>query len=136
GCARSRHLRPPAGGGAPAAHDAAPTAPPRWGSSAPPYLYRGRRPTINPAVGSFRRGGSYPISFTSEDGTLRVAILIRPAAVTHSSDPNQREIRVPVQVTSPGRVTLTMPANGNIAPIGYYLLVLLDRQGPPPVTRF
>jgi hypothetical protein len=119
-----------------AGSNVAPAFETRLEAFSPPYLYRGRRPTINTALGSFRRGASYPISFTSEDGTLREAILIRPAAVTHSSDPDQREIRVPVRVTSPGRVTLTMPASGNLAPVGYYMLVLLDRQGRPSVARF
>jgi hypothetical protein len=102
----------------------------------PPYLYAGTRPTLDTALGSFRRGGSYPVAFTSADGTLGAAILIHPAAVTHSSDPDQREVQVPVQVTGPGRVTLTIPANGNIVPVGYYMVVLLDRQGRPSVARF
>jgi hypothetical protein len=102
----------------------------------PPYLFAGQRPTLNTALGSFRRGGSYPVSFTSADGALREAILIRPAAVTHSSDPDQREIRVTVQVTSAGRATLTIPANPNITPVGYYMITLLDQQGRPSVARF
>jgi hypothetical protein len=102
----------------------------------PPYLYAGQRPTVNTALGALRRGGSYPISFTSQDGTLRGAILIRPAAVTHSSDPDQREIRIPIRVTAPGRVTLTIPTDGNIAPVGYYMLVVVDPQGRPSVARF
>jgi hypothetical protein len=102
----------------------------------PPYLYTGQRPTINTGLGSFRRGVSYSIAFTSDDGALRGAILIRPAAVTHSSDPDQRQIRVPLRVTAPGRVTLTIPADGNIAPLGYYMLVLVDRHGRPSVARF
>jgi hypothetical protein len=119
-----------------AGSNVAPAFETRLEAFSPPYLFRGTRPTINTALGALRRGVSYQISFTSEDGTLREAILIRPAAVTHSSDPDQRQIQVPVRVTSPGRVAITMPANGNIAPVGYYMLVLLDRKGRPSVARF
>src|SRR5262249_21453356 len=125
----------PDGGVLTTGSNVAPNFEPGLEAFSPPYLYRGRRPTINTAMGSLRRGVSYSISFSSEDGALREAILIRPAAVTHSSDPDQREIQVPVRVTSPGRVTLSLPANGNIRPIGYCVLVPRARQGRPPVAR-
>jgi hypothetical protein len=101
----------------------------------PPYMFAPSRPSIDTAVGAFRLGGTYTVSFSSQDGNLTDAMLIRPAAVTHSSDPNQRAIKVPLNVVAPGQVALSITSNPGIAPPGYYLLFVVD-QGIPSVARW
>ena len=101
----------------------------------PAYMFAATRPSITTALGSIRLGGTYTVSFSSQDGKLTDAMLIRPAAVTHSSDPDQRAVKVPLNIVASGRVALSITANPGIAPPGYYLLVILD-QGIPSVAQW
>jgi hypothetical protein len=68
----------------------------------PPYLYKegGARPTIT----SVPRGWSYGSApEITADAEIVEASLVRPVAVTHSSDPNQRLVRLPVTRPWPRR---------------------------------
>lgn len=63
------------------------------------------------------------------------AQLIRPAAVTHSSDPNQRSIDLPVAGNGL-TVGLGVTANPNLAPAGWYILTVTDANGIPSVATW
>ncbi len=71
----------------------------------PPYLFKGARPQITAgdrhewAYGSTQR--------ITVNGPIAKAELIRPAAVTHSSDPNQRFVDLPMTVDGQQRSTST-----------------------------
>ncbi len=89
----------------------------------PPYLYKngGAQPKITsvPKKGGKKLGWSYgskPV-IKANTGVAR-ASLIRPAAVTHSSDPNQRSVDLPVKSLGGGRYQLSVTKNQNMAPPG------------------
>jgi Domain of unknown function (DUF1929) len=64
------------------------------------------------------------------------AELIRPAAVTHSSDPNQRFVDLPITVNADGSLGLNVTDNDDIAPPGYYMLFVENADGVPSIAQW
>lgn len=97
----------------------------------PPYVYK-KRPQLSsvPRIWKYGRTGSVKTS-----GPIARAALIRPMAVTHSSDPNQRyiDLRISRNGKNPN---LTMVGNPNLAPPGYYMLVVVDTKGVPSIAKW
>ncbi|MGW7195069.1 galactose oxidase-like domain-containing protein [Streptomyces chryseus] len=99
----------------------------------PPYFFKGARPKImsvasqNWAYGSAQR--------ITVDRPVVKASLIRPAAVTHSSDPNQRLVDLPMTVNG-NTVDLSLTSNPNLAPPGWYMLSVVDAKGVPSVSKW
>jgi len=61
--------------------------------------------------------------------------MIRSGAVTHFFDENERF--VPLSFTqATGGLTVTAPANANLAPPGYYMLFIVNSAGVPSVAPF
>ncbi len=99
----------------------------------PPYLYQGSRPAITSLIDQeWKYGDTQRITV---DRPIARAELIRPAAVTHSSDPNQRFVDLPLSVDG-GNVDLNVTNNPNIAPPGWYMLFAVDANGVPSVARW
>jgi hypothetical protein len=63
------------------------------------------------------------------------ASLIKPAAVTHSSDPNQRYVELPMTVNG-NTVGLNLTSNPNIAPPGWYMLFVVNAAGVPSIASW
>ena len=114
----------------------------------PPYLFKGPRPVLtgidgeaNHLEGSFNRteqweyGTSHTLSYSSSS-PITSAVLIRPAAVTHSSDPNQREVALPITHAEGDQVNVELTPNPNLAPPGYYMVFLVDSNGVPSVAQW
>jgi hypothetical protein len=99
----------------------------------PPYLFKGRRPRIDHLSTVHWSYGSRPSA--TVDATVTRASLIRPAAVTHSSDPNQRYVDLPLTVEG-GTITFNLTSNPNLAPPGWYLLTVVDTGGVPSVATW
>jgi hypothetical protein len=59
---------------------------------------------------------------------------IRIGSVTHAFDAGQRANTLTFTQTSTG-LTVTAPANPNLAPPGHYLLFILNRNGVPSVGK-
>ncbi|MET9803485.1 galactose oxidase early set domain-containing protein, partial [Streptomyces sp. NPDC006368] len=70
------------------------------------------------------------------DRPIAKAELIRPAAVTHSSDPNQRFVDLPLSVIDDRTVDLNVTGNPNLAPPGWYMLFAVDANGVPSIARW
>ncbi|MFF7353278.1 MULTISPECIES: galactose oxidase early set domain-containing protein [Streptomyces] len=99
----------------------------------PPYLYKGTRPTITSLINQeWKYGDTQRITV---DHPVAKAELIRPAAVTHSSDPNQRFVDLPLSVDG-NNVDLNVTNNPNVAPPGWYMLFAVDANGVPSVARW
>jgi galactose oxidase len=92
----------------------------------PPYLFGATRPTISTAPGTITANGS-TFSVTAS-GSISSFSLVRMAAVTHSTNTDQRFLRLTFSGSGP--FTVTAPANKNLAPPGYYLLFALNGQTP------
>lgn len=100
----------------------------------PPYLFKGARPTITQSPTQI----SYATSFfvgTPDAANIQTAVLIRTGAVTHFFDQNTRYVPLIFQQAS-GGLTLTAPADANLAPPGYYMLFLVNTNGVPSVAPF
>ena len=114
----------------------------------PPYLFDANddlittdRPVINAlSATSVNYGATLSVDYTSAT-PISSAVLMRPGSATHASDMEQRLIGLCGPSPQPacagaGTLDLAMPASGNIAPPGYYMLFLLDGSGVPSVARF
>lgn len=104
----------------------------------PPYLYNGARPTMSPVPGLVHHGQAFDIETPDADGIVRV-VLVRPMAVTHQTDSEQRVVSLPFVQSAPDQLTATMP-NGmhphGMAPRGYYMLFILNASGVPSEGQF
>jgi hypothetical protein len=100
----------------------------------PPYLFAGPRPTISSAPAGVRYGTSFPVGTPNAAGITSVA-LIRPSAVTHAYNMDQRYVPLAFRHAG-GALSATAPANGNIAPPGYYMLVIKTAAGVPSVAKW
>jgi hypothetical protein len=99
----------------------------------PPYLLKGQRPTITSVIDTeWTYGDTQRITV---DRPIAKAELIRPAAVTHSSDPNQRFVDLPLSVDG-NNVDLNVTSNPNLAPPGWYMLFAVDANGVPSVAKW
>lgn len=99
----------------------------------PPYLFKGARPVINTVANDqWAYGSTQQITV---NGPVSSAMLIRPAAVTHSSDPNQRSVALPMTVNG-NNLGLNVTTNPNIAPPGWYMLFVTDAAGIPSVAKW
>jgi len=99
----------------------------------PPYLFQGGRPQILGIANSQWAYGS--TNQITVDGPIRTASLIRPEAVTHSSDPNQRYVDLPMTVTG-NTIGLNLTSNPNLAPPGWYMLFVVGANGVPSVAQW
>jgi hypothetical protein len=114
----------------------------RWSTSidyftaeifSPPYLFKGARPTIAGAPSSATYGDAITVQSPDAASIAKVS-LVNLGADTHTSDMSQRF--VPLSFTASGTsLTVQMPANGNIAPPGYYMLFLVNGNGVPSVAQ-
>jgi hypothetical protein len=99
----------------------------------PPYLFKGARPQIT-GVQSPNWGYGTTQQITV-DSPVVSAQLIKPAAVTHSSDPNQRFVALPMTVNG-NSIGLNVTSNPNLAPPGYYMLFVTNANGVPSVAQW
>ncbi|WP_354645122.1 galactose oxidase early set domain-containing protein [Kitasatospora camelliae] len=100
----------------------------------PPYLFKGARPQITAVDSTHWTYGSSQRIVTNTP--IVKAELIRPEAVTHSSDPNQRFVDLPMTVNADGSTNLNLTTNPNLAPPGHYMLFVVDANGVPSVASW
>lgn len=100
----------------------------------PPYLFKGARPRIKSAPTSLTYGATFNIS-TPDASTITRVALVRPSATTHANDFDQRYVDLTFTIGR-GYIQATTPANGSIAPPGYYMLVIVNSNGVPSVMPF
>ena len=122
----------------------------------PPYLFAGDRPEVTDAPEEVTRGSSFPVT---TDGEVAEARLMRPSAVTHQTDPEQRSIALDVRPAScpetgtgdpaaehpadcpdgccgSGSYELGVPEEEGLTPDGWYMLVVVDDEGVPSPARW
>jgi len=98
----------------------------------PPYLFKGARPTITSVQTNIDYGKDFTIT-TPDAAAIQSVALVRPGAVTHSIDMQQRY--VPLTFTKgAGALTATAPAAAATAPGGYYMLFIVNSAGVPSVA--
>jgi galactose oxidase-like protein/Kelch motif protein len=98
----------------------------------PPYMFKDR-PTISAASGTAGYGKPISINTIDADSIDSVA-LIRAGSATHAMNFEQRYVPLAFHKGS-GQLTATGPANGNVAPPGWYMLVI-NKAGVPSVAKW
>jgi hypothetical protein len=101
----------------------------------PPYLFRGPRPRIVAAPSEIRYGATMDIEYQGADA-INSIVLIRPGAVTHTNDMDQRCLRLSLEAATTGQVTVRTPIDGTWAPPGWYMLFVLNPDQVPSVGHF
>lgn len=103
----------------------------------PPYLFHGPPPKITNAPTEVQYGETFRVK-SPDCATIDKVVLMRPAAVTHHTDSEQR--RVELSYTCDGKWLDVRAPGGhnahNIAPHGYYMLFLLNDKGVPSEACF
>lgn len=105
----------------------------------PAYLFNSdgtlaTRPSITSAPASISYGNTFSVT-TPDAANISSAVLVRNGTVTHAFGMDQRMVGMSFTQGS-GALTVTAPANGNIAPPGYYMLFLLNSSGVPSLATF
>lgn len=106
----------------------------------PPYLFRGARPVISSAPNLVHHGQNFIIESPDAANIIKV-VLVRPMAITHQTDAEQRVLEMPYihDHANPTRLTLTAPHGGHphaLAPQGYYMLFAINNTGVPSVAKW
>lgn len=113
----------------------------------PPYLFRGPRPHVSnsPASIGYNQSFTVGVAFTAEDARflgggatdeIRKVALVRPGAVTHSNNMDQRYVELDVLEASPDELVVRAPRDANFAPPGYYMLFVVGNGDIPSEGRF
>lgn len=109
----------------------------------PPYLFAvdgslAPRPQITSLPTQVHHGHDFVIQ-TPSPSTISKVVLVRPMAVTHQTDSEQRVIQLTFRTTGATDLTATAP-NGwhphSLAPRGWYMVFLVDNLGVPSMGQF
>ena len=101
----------------------------------PPYMNEPNRPVISAVSQRFFYGNTFQVD-TPQSADIDQVILIRPMAITHHTDSEQRLVRLSFNLINAGTLEVTAPGNPNLAPPGYYMLFLINACGTPSVAKF
>ena len=99
----------------------------------PPYL-NGPRPVAASVPTEVIYGSTITLDVSSGSPVASV-MLMRPCAVTHTVDMDQRAIMLPISGGGPN-LTVTFPTDQALAPPGYYMLFLVSTAGVPSIATF
>jgi hypothetical protein len=88
--------------------------------------------TDGPTV--LQRGGTAEFR-TPDPDALATAKLMRPSAVTHTTDVQQRSVALRI-TREAGAISVSVPTEAGLVPPGWYMLFVTDRAGTPSVARW
>jgi hypothetical protein len=104
----------------------------------PPYLFKADgTPAARPVISSAPTAVAYNQAFivkTTSAASIAKVTWIRLSAVTHSFNQSQR-MNLLAFTKGTGQITVTGPANFNLAPPGHYLLFIVNSSGVPSVAK-
>ena len=101
----------------------------------PGYLTGARQPVVTNAPATLTFGTPFTID-SPDAADIGSIVLLAPISVTHHTDSGQRYIKLPIQSRTASTLTSLGPANGNIAPPGYYMIFIVTNNGIPSAGRF
>ncbi len=99
----------------------------------PPYLFKGARPIISDAPSVANYGSTFQVT-TPDAAVIKSISVIRPAAITHNFDQNQRYLQLDFTVNE-DQLSIVAPAANNTPP-GDYMLFLVSNSGAVSVAEF
>jgi len=105
----------------------------------PAYLFNddgslATRPTVIAAPDVAELGDTIFVE-TPDAADIAKALWVVPGAVTHSQNWTQRANTLEFSITDSG-VNIDLPADENEAPVGYYMLFLVNDQGTPSLAEW
>lgn len=95
----------------------------------PSYWFK-PRPVITASPATVAHGAGFSIQ-TSTPAAIAEVVLMRPGAVTHGFNQNQRYVGCTITGASATAMSVSAPPDGTIAPPGYYLLFIVDHDHVP-----
>jgi hypothetical protein len=101
----------------------------------PAYLSKGARPVITSSPSSLVYGQQFAI-VTPNAASIKKVALLRPGATTHADHMDDHRYVTLKFTVGAGQITASAPANINLAPPGYYMLVVVNANGVPSVMPF
>ena len=101
----------------------------------PPYLFRGPQPFIETVPQQVIYGGNFEIH-TPQAEEIQWVELIWPMATTHSLETGQRVVDLEFEVHDFCHLHVNVLTEQNIAPPGWYMLFLVNKQGVPSVAKW
>jgi hypothetical protein len=100
----------------------------------PSYFFK-PRPTITGSPATIAHGVAFSVD-TPTPGAIAEVVLMRPGAVTHAFNQNQRYVGCAISGSTATAVSATAPPDGMIAPPGYYLLFIVDHDRVPSAANW
>lgn len=101
----------------------------------PPYLFRGPRPVVQAAPDEVAYGEPFTVDSPAA-GSVRWVSFVRPGITTHSFDSSQRLVDARITAQGDGVITAIAPTDPTVAPPGWYMLFVVDRDKVPSVARW
>lgn len=95
----------------------------------PSYFFK-PRPVISAAPPPLHYGAAFSVP-TPQPAMISEVVLMRPGAVTHAFNHDQRYVGCTITGGAGGSVQAVAPPDGNHAPPGHYLLFLVDHDRVP-----
>jgi hypothetical protein len=100
----------------------------------PPYLFNGPRPVVSGVPKEVAYGSSLSLD-TSGGPAVAKVMMMRPCAVTHTVDMDQRAI-VLEMTGGAGTLGVQIPTDHSLAPPGYYMLFFVAADGTPSIATW
>ncbi|MET7753767.1 kelch motif-containing protein [Streptomyces sp. NPDC005389] len=104
----------------------------------PPYLHRAGadRPVLGEGPQELDQNGRATFK-TRDAGRIVKARLMRPSAVTHTTDVEQRSVELGLTQSQNGTtVTVDVPEDRTLVPPGWYMLFVTDANGIPSEAKW
>ncbi|MFF0272754.1 radical copper oxidase GlxA [Streptomyces sp. NPDC004330] len=104
----------------------------------PPYLHRAGadRPVLGEGPQELDQNGRATFK-TADAGRIAEARLMRPSAVTHTTDVEQRSVELGLTRSGNGTtVTVDVPDDRTLVPPGWYMLFVTDADGIPSEAKW
>jgi hypothetical protein len=106
----------------------------------PPYLFDSAgalaaRPVIDGTVSAVGYGSTFLLD-SPQAASIASVVLMRPGSVTHAFNQEQRYVPLEFEAYGGDWLRITTPANGNLAPAGYYMLFIVNADSVPSVANW
>lgn len=104
----------------------------------PPYLFCGKRPSITNIPGTVHHGQTYTLE-TPNAKSIQQVVLVKPGAVTHHTDTEQRVVPVSFSLVGRNELRITMPGGNHPhyeAIRGQYMVFIINKRGVPSKAKF
>lgn len=100
----------------------------------PSYFFK-PRPVINSSPATVAHGAAFSVA-TDTPAAIAEVVLMRPGAVTHGFNQNQRYVGCTITGRTATSIDMTAPPNGTIASPGYYMLFIIDADRVPSFANW